>query len=83
MARLFLTISFCKVASGKVQGPLAEDAVRLRKIDHHPGDDELNKVLPGAGELCWLLGTSVRKIHAFLRTDVPRSQHRAGTGDLS
>jgi len=25
--------------------------------------------------LCWLLGTSVRKIQAFLRTDVPRSQH--------
>ena len=27
-------------------------------------------------DLCWLLGTSVRKIHAFLRTDVPRSQHK-------
>jgi len=26
-------------------------------------------------ELCWLRGTSVRKIHSFLRTDVPRSQH--------
>ena len=25
--------------------------------------------------LCWLLGTSVRKIYSFLRTDVPRSQH--------
>ncbi len=25
--------------------------------------------------LCWLLGTSVRKIHAFLRTDVPSCQH--------
>ncbi len=26
--------------------------------------------------LCWLLGTSVRKISGFLRTDVPSSQHR-------
>ncbi|OLE50963.1 MAG: hypothetical protein AUG51_25365 [Acidobacteria bacterium 13_1_20CM_3_53_8] len=26
-------------------------------------------------ELYWLRGTFVRKIHAFLRTDVPRSQH--------
>ena len=25
--------------------------------------------------LCWLLGTSVRKIHSFLRTDVPGCQH--------
>jgi hypothetical protein len=25
--------------------------------------------------LCWLLGTSVRKIRRFLRTDVPSSQH--------
>jgi hypothetical protein len=25
--------------------------------------------------LCWLLGTSVRKIQAFLRTDVLSSQH--------
>jgi hypothetical protein len=25
--------------------------------------------------LCWLRGTSVRNIHAFLRTDVSRSQH--------
>ncbi|TMC26818.1 MAG: LysM peptidoglycan-binding domain-containing protein [Chloroflexi bacterium] len=29
--------------------------------------------------LCWLLGTSVRKIHSFLRTDVPSSQHRPRT----
>ena len=29
-------------------------------------------------DLCWLLGTSVRNIQAFLRTDVPRSQHRVG-----
>src|SRR5207248_3414480 len=28
------------------------------------------------GEVCWLLGTSVRKIYSFLRTDVPSSQHR-------
>jgi hypothetical protein len=28
-----------------------------------------------ADYLCWLLGTSVRKIHCFLRTDVPSSQH--------
>jgi hypothetical protein len=27
--------------------------------------------------LCWLLGTSVRKTRRFLRTDVPRSQHRS------
>src|SRR2546429_459970 len=26
--------------------------------------------------LCWLLGTSVRKTSRFLRTDMPRSQHR-------
>jgi XFP-like protein len=26
-------------------------------------------------DLCWLLGTSVRKISRFLRTDVPSSQH--------
>jgi hypothetical protein len=25
--------------------------------------------------VCWLLGTSVRKFHSFLRTDVPNSQH--------
>ena len=27
--------------------------------------------------VCWLLGTSVRKTRCFLRTDVPRSQHRS------
>src|SRR5260370_37444112 len=27
--------------------------------------------------LCWLRGTSVRKTRLFLRTDVPRSQHRS------
>ena|SRR5947209_4670876 len=27
--------------------------------------------------LCWLRGTSVRKTRCFLRTDVPRSQHRS------
>jgi hypothetical protein len=26
-------------------------------------------------QLCWLLGTSVRKIRRFLQTDVPSSQH--------
>jgi sugar lactone lactonase YvrE len=38
-------------------------------------DGRLLIVSSGDG-LCWLRGTSVRKIHCFLRTDVPRSQHR-------
>jgi len=28
-------------------------------------------------ELYWLLGTSVRKIRGFLRTDVPSSQYKS------
>jgi hypothetical protein len=29
----------------------------------------------GRNVLCWLLGTSVRKISRYLRADVPSSQH--------
>jgi hypothetical protein len=33
--------------------------------------------------LCWLLGTFIRKIHSFLRTDVPSSQHSDHTKEYT